>query len=123
MAGNAIWALVGFQFVDAAHYRASLEQLLLHRNFDMSTARGRCPPPGVTSNPSAQGADTWSSTRWPKATGQDLYCDDLAFTSSGRNSDYIWTLPTQDSFFELVGSTTTPFSAIETWWANDGAPG
>ncbi len=121
--GEASWALVGFQFVDTAHYRASLEQLLLHRSFDLATAQGRCPPPGVASNPNAQGSDTWSATRWPKVTGQDLYCDDLALSSSGRNPDYIWTLPKEDTLFELVGSTTTPFSAIESWWANDGAPG
>jgi hypothetical protein len=113
------WELFGYQLVNHTDYTRSIAAYDTDRSFDAATATDQCPPPTL-----GQGLTKWRSTYYPPTTGQDLQC--LFLTRSGSTSvlpAYVWTLPSENAFFEMVAASSASAADLARWWDAHGEPG
>jgi hypothetical protein len=113
------WELFGYQLADNTDYSRSIAAYDADRSFDAATATDKCPPPAL-----GQGLTKWRSASYAPRTGQVLQC--LFLTRSGSSSvypAYIWTLPSENAFFEMVAAASASATDLGRWWDAHGEPG
>jgi hypothetical protein len=113
--GSTIYA---YQFDSHADYVAGLAAYNRAKAVDLTTATPNCPPPA-----GAIGQVTWNNQLYPTRNDQVIEC----FTQSSTDTSptmptYIWTIPTRYAFVEAVGSPSTTFTQLDTWWTNNAGP-
>ncbi len=103
-------AVFAYQFSSNGEYEAALIAYNKFKIFDASTASKGCPP--------GSGKDTATDT-WSDKIGNSglLECLFTSATTNGPKSPtYIWTAPADNAILEVVGTTTTTFKDLDTWW-------
>jgi hypothetical protein len=117
--GRSGWELFAFQFSSAGNYASSLDEYNFDQNFLSGAAGNACPVAA-----SEEGLTSWQTSAYPSRRGQVLECLSVVKSgSSNYQSAYIWTLPSQDTFFEVVASAAATPQQLAQWWAQDGQPG
>jgi hypothetical protein len=114
---------VAFQFDNQSDYTASLNSFNRLWRFDPSGATSNCP----ASN-GQQGETQWysgSKGLYPRTRGQNLEC--FTSTIKGKSASqifpiYVWTVPTENTFLQVIGSSNTSMSQLDSWWAKNGGP-
>lgn len=113
------WELFGYKFSNATAYSKSFQAYDSDKGFDSSTAKSTCPSSGT-----ASGETGWHSQVYPARNDQVLQCLFVEFTGTTvHHAVYIWTVPSQNAFFEMVAAPAATGAKLETWWENDGGPG
>jgi hypothetical protein len=116
--GHTGWELFAFQFNSPGEYQTSLAAYNQDQGFVLSSAGTSCPAPA-----SQQGQASWSSRSYPIRAQQVVECFSVVRAGSSRSQPaYLWTLPSEDAFFEMVASPSSSARQLATWWARDGAP-
>lgn len=118
--GQDGWQLFGYQFDTSADYARSVTTYLGDKGFDAGQAAPSCPP----GSGYQVGQIGWNNSSYPAASGQNLQCLLLQDSSNSNASDpaYIWELPSRDALFEVIGSSSSSFSDVDSWWTDDGLP-
>lgn len=117
LSGGAVEA---YQMNSYASYQKSWANFNSWWGFSSGTPGSGCPPPG--GNVQAEGTSTWYDKFFPTRQGQVIECE---WTGSGNTLNtpaYAWTYPTDNAFIVAWGATGSTFSALNTWWENNGEP-
>lgn len=120
---NAIdGVVIAYQFDNESDYAASLSSFNRIWRFNPASATSGCPSPS-----GKQGETGWysgSNGLYPKRSGQELEC--FSTTISGKGSEifpfYIWTVPSEYTYLQAIGSTGTTMSQLDRWWGKNGGP-
>ena len=107
-------AVSGYQMDNRADFDKAWSNFNSWSSFDESTAGASCP----ASSTGGQGLTSWSSKHFPSMQGQVLEC----WTGSNAAPIYVWTMPSQYTFFIAVGADGSSFQDLDTWWADYSAP-
>jgi hypothetical protein len=117
--GYRDWSLFGYKFATARDYATSFAAYDNDKGFVHSSARSTCPPAR-----NASGDIGWHSKVYPERRDQVLECLFVELSNSSvRHADYIWSLPSQNAFFEMVAASSATGKRLERWWEHDGGPG
>ncbi len=110
-----------FQMNSSASFQLSWDSFNSWWHFDLSQAGSSCPPAGGQ----LQGARSFESTDFPQQVGQVLECQAVSARSGGGGSApaYAWALPSQDTFLVAQGADGSSFTALNSWWTSNVAPG
>jgi hypothetical protein len=113
------WSLFGYKFASTNDYATSFAAYDKDKGFERSSATSTCPPGG-----NSTGDTGWHSQVYPQRRDQVLQCLFVEFSNSSvRHADYIWSLPSQNAFFEMVASSSATGQQLEAWWEHNGGPG
>lgn len=118
--GQSGWSLFGYQFDNTSDYDSSVTAYLNDKNFDAGSADSQCPPTGTYT----AGQTGWNNGSYPSASGQNIQC--MLTSQSGNNPDqptYIYEVPSRDTIFEIVASSSATFTDLQNFWVSNGAPG
>lgn len=116
--GHTGWELFAFQFSSPGDYQTSLAAYNRDQGFVLSSAGTSCPAPA-----SQQGQASWSSRSYPTRAQQVVECFSVVRSGSSKvQPAYLWTLPSEDAFFEMVASPSSSAQQLASWWSRDGAP-
>jgi hypothetical protein len=115
--GYTGWDLFGYQFDNSSDYLDSFQQYNGDKNYSSGFAIGGCPPQGQ-----GQGYTTWQSSTYPGRSGQVLECLYVTGSSGTPQPDYIWSLPSKNAFFEMVGAPGATGAQVAAWWRAHGLP-
>jgi hypothetical protein len=107
-------AVSGYQMDNRADFDKAWSNFNSWSSFHESTAGASCP----ASSTGGQGLTSWSSKHFPSMQGQVLEC----WTGSNAAPIYVWTMPSQYTFFIAVGADGSSFQDLDTWWADYSAP-
>lgn len=106
--------VTGYQMDNRADFDTAWRNFNSWEGFDSSSAQSSCPPSGS----SAHGITTWNSENFPTMAGQVLEC----WADSDAAPIYVWTLPTQNTFFVAMGADGSSFKTLDDWWTNYSEP-
>ena len=107
-------AVSGYQMDNRADFDKAWSNFNSWSSFDESTAGASCP----ASSTGGQGLTSWSSKHFPSMQGQVLEC----WTGSNAAPIYVWTMPSQYTFFIAVGADGSSFTDLDSWWSDYSAP-
>jgi hypothetical protein len=116
--GESGWTLYGFKFSGPATYATSLQEFNFDVDFIPGAAGATCPAPE-----SEEGVTPWATGSYPTRRDQYLECLWSANTAGSYVDTYLWTLPTQRTFFVLTAKPSASGTAVQQWWAQYGQPG
>lgn len=114
----------GYQFDNSSDYLAALNKLNQVSGFVTSQAGSNCP----ASNSVVEGVTPWYTTDknlFPKTAGQILECYQVQFNSNPSNplqSTYLWTIPTEESFMQVIAGANVSMKELDSWWSTNGGP-
>lgn len=111
----------GYQFDNHADYVTSVAEFNKDESFDLATASHECP---IALGPD-EGTVGWHSPTYPSVAGQRLECFTVSQNHGAANADqpsYIWTAPTLNVIFQVVGGPTTSMKSLDTWWSAHAGP-
>ena len=102
-----------YQLDSSADYQTTWQNFNRAIGFNPSIAGSACPPP----QGDAQGTSGWHNKTYPPLNGQVVECGTIG-SGKGSQVTYVWSEPTQDSFFEAQASHGWTFAQLQNWWAN-----
>jgi hypothetical protein len=112
--GLANGNVYAYQLDSTADYEAAWQAYNSWWGFDGADAGSNCPPPNATT----EGTTGYSNKFYPQRSGQVLECEEV----SSNEPAYTWTMPSENAFIVAQAAPGSSFSALDSWWTNNGTP-